>query len=178
MPGVGKTTLLERLSSDLGIGYITKDSIKELLGDTLYTVGEPTSPHFYGVASVEALFTIVEAFVSSDKTIFVENAFWNDLATARINRVIADKDVDLLQVYISCDYDETRRRFQRRREKGVRHKIHQDNTYSHRDFEENKQKYRQLDIRDMKTYCVDTTKFEETDYQKLSAWLKLEAGGI
>lgn len=176
-PGVGKSSLLKRLSTDLGIGYLAKDSIKELLGDTLYVEGETIEPFYYGDASIKAFFAVVNSFISTNKTMFIENAFWYDIAKSRIEELVEGTDTKLVQVYVTCDYDEAVRRFNQRSAAGERHSIHPDTVYSERDVETNRQKYRALDVEGMETYTIDTTNMTEDDYQELITWLKAEIGG-
>lgn len=169
--------MLNRLSSDLNIGYVAKDSLKELLGDTLRVDGESTDPYFYGDASVSALYAIVRSFLPSNKVLIIENAFWYELANQRISELVSGSNATLLQVYVTCDYGEAIRRFNHRREVGERHSIHPDVVYKEKDIETNKQKYRALDIEGMKTYTIDTTHPSEDGYQALVDWLKAETGG-
>ncbi len=166
-----------RLSNDLGIGYIAKDSLKELLGDTLYVQSEDIEPYFYGDASVTALFAVIKSFIPSNKTMFVENAFWYDLATERLSSLVQDTDTKLLQVYVTCDYQEATRRFRDRITSGMRHHIHPDTVYSNVSPDANKLKYRALDIHGMETRSFDTTNSTDEDYQALVGWLKQETGG-
>lgn len=176
-PGVGKTTLLKRLSRDLSIGYIAKDDLKELIGDTLHVGSEDVGAFYYGDASASMLYAAIQSFIPSNKVMFVENAFWYDLATPRFSSLTGDTDTKLLQVYVTCDYTEAVRRFEDRRRKGERHPIHPDTVYFDNNSESNQMKYRALDIVGMKTYSVDTTNFDEKAYDRLVTWLKKEIGG-
>ena len=177
MPGVGKTTLLKRLSHDLGIGYIAKDSIKELLGNTLFVPSEDIDSYYYGDASVSALYAVVASFLPSEKILFVENAFWHDLATERFQELSKTHESLFLQIYVTCDYMETRRRFEQRVGKGERHFIHPDTVHDSHDEESSKIKYRALEIEGMKTFMMDTTESSEDSYQMLVQWIKQETGG-
>ena len=57
IPGSGKTTLVEAPSTVLGVPVISKDTIKEALGEVLSAGGDEQS-RLLGAASYEILFAI------------------------------------------------------------------------------------------------------------------------
>lgn len=174
IPGVGKTSLLKRMSKDTGIGYIAKDDLKEYLGDVLYKDGESVDPYYYGNASVLALFALLEGFKDSQKTMFVENAFWADRAESEI-RKHGLEDSKLIQIYVSCDETENKRRFNERIENGTRHAIHPDGLFNKdASFDEIRNKYRPITFSNMKTFQIDVTDLKENEYQDLLAQLMME----
>lgn len=165
-PGSGKTTLVARLTKDLRIGYITKDQLKELLGDSLGIPGGSAANAAYGRAASEALFSIIGQLKAIDETYIVESAFWTDIANQRLAELAGD--IVFMQVYVTCDPDIRRQRFETRaRSGGARHAVHWDALYTDLTPDELYQRYRPIELPNLLTVTFDTTDTGENEYQAL-----------
>ncbi len=178
VPGSGKSTVLQKLSRDLNVGYIAKDDIKEYLGDHLYVKNEKIDPYYYGNASSSSLYTIIRSFVESDKVMLVESAFWADLTEKELKLIFRGHHPRLLQVYITCDQSIAVKRFNNRIECGERHFIHPDTLYKDgSNYKEVLKKYRPLRLDTMTTYVLDTTSDSKKTYQQLLDEIQYELKG-
>ena len=165
-PGSGKTTLVRRLAQDLGIGYLTKDQLKELLGDSLGIPDGALANAAYGRAASEALFTIIGELGALDDTYIVESAFWADIANRHFAE-LADNNT-LLQIYVTCDPDVRRQRFETRgNTRSERHAVHWDALYVDLTADELAWRYRPIELPGLQTVMFDTTHAGEADHQEL-----------
>ena len=164
-PGAGKTTLVRKLAKDLQVGYITKDQLKELLGDTLGMPDDPNVKAVYGEAAIAALFAIISKIVQVDKDFIVENAFWADIANKRFAEIAPS--ASFIQIYLSCEDAVLRQRFEKRISDGKRHGVHGDSLYTTLTPNERINRYRPLELSGIRTIMIDTTNFTDSDYQAL-----------
>ena len=172
MPGSGKTTIARYLAENLNIGCISKDDIKELMGDNLGIPSNAADNAAYGMAASSAHFAIMNGIASIDKPFVVESAYWADIATPRFAALDAE-GVSLLQVHVWCDYDERQQRFARRIAEGGRHTVHADGLYAgDKDTEELKHRYRPIEIEGIETILFDSTSATESDRKALLGKVK------
>ena len=78
-PGVGKTTLARMLAGDLGMTLLSKDTVKEALGDTLGAESVERSQEL-GRASVAVLYALAREQLEMGVPVVVESAFHQSLA--------------------------------------------------------------------------------------------------
>jgi len=81
-PCTGKTTLGRRLAADLRLPFLSKDTIKEVLFDTLGWRDREWSQKL-GRASMEMLFTWAEVELAAGRSFIIEANFHTGLATPR-----------------------------------------------------------------------------------------------
>lgn len=128
--GVGKTTLSEKLSKELDIFCLHKDSIKERLYDLLrgHSLEESRNA---GMMSMELLFHLAEEAIRNGVDVMAEAPF-NHLSNPGIfERWKSEYDIDMKTVVCELhDGEEHQRRFHERVTSGNRH-------HSHRDFDRN-----------------------------------------
>jgi predicted kinase len=92
-PGTGKTTLARKISADLGMALLTKDTIKEALGEALGAESVEQSQDL-GRASVSVLYALAREQLAFDVPVIVESAFHQALAgeveplVARVSAVL------------------------------------------------------------------------------------------
>ncbi len=171
-PAAGKTTLLSRLPHDLGIGYIAKDDLKELLFDTLGPPADKPESRVYGKAVIQAQFLIASYLADAGKSFIFEAALMPQFANADLAPLVVS-GAKLVQIH--C-YVSPELRFERAKQRilsGNRHAAHADPVDG--TLEEHAklgEQYGPLDI--AATREVDMTEFTEDMYAELLAWLKGE----
>jgi predicted kinase len=176
MPATGKTTLISRLSKDLGIPAIGKDTIKEFLFDQLGVKDREWSKAL-GAVTNDFLYMIADACLSHGQTIILENAFQPAFARAPLKDLLAKYNATCLEVYCTADREVRIKRFMDRNENGDRHPGHVDH-FNYAELmnaaDQDTVKYEPLEIGDYVE--VDTTHFGKPEYQglldKASAFLR------
>jgi predicted kinase len=166
----GKTWLSNKLANDLNIGVLAKDDIKELLFDK---VGLPDSPEIsmvYGKATMRAFYDILDELYKADaaRDLIIESAFFTEYANKDFQDIREKYDVKMLQLFVTVEHEERRRRFESR----PRHQGHLDDQRTDVISEEFLNKYQALQIE--RTITVDTTHFDDNDYQALVEEIKGE----
>jgi predicted kinase len=78
-PGVGKTTLARMLAGDLGMALLSKDTVKETLGDSLGAESVERSRDL-GRAAVAVLYALAKEQLGLGVPVVVESAFHQSLA--------------------------------------------------------------------------------------------------
>lgn len=162
-PCTGKTTIGKRLAGDLGLSFVNKDGIKELLFDTLGWSDREWSRKL-GIASYALLYYFLEAQLSAGRSLVVESNFHPDAANGRFLKLKEEYGFEPVQVLCRTDGMVLYERFMHRAESGERHPGHVDDL----NFEEMKPALVRggdppLDIGGT-VLEVDTTVFESVNY--------------
>jgi len=124
-PGTGKTTIAQKLSSDLGIPVFHKDAIKELLFDSLGWSDREWSKKI-GVASLNLLFHIAENQLKNGKSLIIESNFKNEFDTKRIIELKEKYKFLIIQIQLKCNGEILLNRFNARSNSTERHPGHVD----------------------------------------------------
>jgi predicted kinase len=124
-PCTGKTTLARRLAVDLGLPLICKDTIKETLFEVLGVTDRAGSRRLGG-ASMELLYTFVEAQLAAGQSCVAEGNFDAGYSTPVLRRLARDYPHTSVQVNCAADPAVLRARFRQRSLSGERHPGHQD----------------------------------------------------
>ncbi|HSW90458.1 MAG TPA: AAA family ATPase [Candidatus Saccharimonadales bacterium] len=124
-PGVGKTTILEKLRHDFTMPMLGKDEIKEFLFDTIPQSDREFS-RLQGGVSFDMLYVFARAFLGAGQPVIIEGAFMTKFASDAIQKILDDTGAQYLEIF--CYVDETVRqeRFRARSESGNRHAAHMD----------------------------------------------------
>lgn len=117
-PGAGKTTIAERLAADLGLPLLTKDGIKEAMGDVLPPNSVEQSREL-GRATFAVLFHTAAAVLAGGSGLVLEGAFGAQ-SEPELNALIAQSAARLIRC--SAPPDLLRRRYAAR----SRHPVHFD----------------------------------------------------
>jgi predicted kinase len=124
-PCTGKTTLARRLAADLGLPLMCKDTIKETLFEVLGVTDRAWSKRLGG-ASMEVLYTFVEAQLAAGQGCVAEGNFDVTYSTPVFRRLMADYPHTNVQVNCFAEPAVLRARFHRRSLSDERHPGHQD----------------------------------------------------
>lgn len=174
LPGTGKTTLVSRLSPDLGIPCMGKDQLKEFFFDTLGSDGREQS-RLLGRAASQMLYILASEYLAAGQPLMVESAFFVEFARPEFKKVLDAHPAHVIEVYCFTEAMVRRERFQRRNESGERHQGHIDGTdltHLRDDDPEPLETYAPLELG--KVIRVDTTRFDDQGYEQLLAELKQE----
>lgn len=124
-PASGKTTLARRLGELLGVPVISKDDIKEPLGEVLGT-GDVEWSHKLGQATYAVMFSVVDAILSSGQSVLVEANFEAKSGGNSIRRLVAEHGVPCARVVMTADGEVLLQRYRDRAAAGERHPVHLD----------------------------------------------------
>jgi predicted kinase len=124
-PCTGKTTLARWLAACLELPLMTKDTIKEVLFEVLGVRDRAWSKRLGG-ASMELLYTFVEAHLAAHKSCVVEGNFDTAFATPVFRRLAREYPHTSIQVNCVADPAILASRFRKRSLSEERHPGHQD----------------------------------------------------
>lgn len=122
MPAAGKSTMAQRLSEDLALPVVSKDTIKELLFDTLgfHSREEKVS---LGVASMHILYYFAEQLMRMGMPFILENNFEN-ISKPGMNALLQRYGYTAITVSLTGDYSALYARFLARNSSPERHRGH------------------------------------------------------
>jgi predicted kinase len=146
LPATGKTTIAQQIAKQYDLKLISKDTIKEFLFDVFGVEDREWSRKLGGISN-DFLYEITELALKSGKSIIIENAFETAFAKPRLQELTHAYDVNVAEVYCSCDPAVRRKRFVDRNESGSRHVGHMDkDNYPKPEDEEPLEKYAPLNV--------------------------------
>lgn len=122
-PASGKSTLVRRLAPELRLPLLTKDGIKELLGDALGAAGRPRSKEL-GAATYTLLYAFTGWLLDAGTGAIVESNFWRGTSEANL-RPLSERARTVL-IHCQTTPEEVLRRYTERAAKGERHSVHFD----------------------------------------------------
>ncbi len=114
LPGSGKTTVAEGLAVELGLPWISKDTIKEVLADSLDLSADRSRD--LGRAAVQVMLAVAR----HAPQVILESFFWPGLSEPELVGLRRP----LIQVHCTCDPHLARARFESRVSLGERHHVH------------------------------------------------------
>jgi predicted kinase len=124
-PGVGKTTLLNKLRQDLPLPMLGKDELKEFLFDAIPQSDRDFS-RLQGAASFEMLYAFTRTFLKSGHSVLIEGAFITEFARPAIKNILEEEGAQYLELFCHVHDDVRQERFRARAEGGGRHPAHLD----------------------------------------------------
>ncbi|MFH0846243.1 MAG: AAA family ATPase [Patescibacteria group bacterium] len=163
---VGKTTLGKRLSGELGISIISKDTIKELFFDTVGWVDIPHSRRIGKMAYVTLYYSAINLLKAKNSVILDAN-FIPELASKKISYL--KNRFNCLPIQINCfaQAGVLEKRFFARNKAGTRHPGHCEDCI----YEEIKESLIRgwVDLLDIEGSVInlDMTDFDKINYQEL-----------
>ena len=122
-PATGKTALAQFLSHRLALPLLSKDYVKETLGDYLGTTSCEDSVHL-GRAAFETIFTLAEAWLRSGVSVILESPIRADMEDSRIARLESECPCTATQIVLTADPAILSDRYRRRSRESPRHRCH------------------------------------------------------
>ena len=123
LPGVGKTSLANRIAQSLGWPLLTKDMIKETLFDSIGWGDRPWSRKL-SAASMDLLFLWLHREALAGRDVVIEGNFETQRDTERFLRAVQHTPTHWVQVLVGCDGDVLLARHRARGLAGKRHPGH------------------------------------------------------
>jgi hypothetical protein len=163
--------LARRLAADLGLPLMCKDTIKEVLFEVLGISDRAWSKRLGG-ASMEVLYTFVEAQLAAGRSCVAEGNFDVGFSTPVFRRLVREYPHTNVQVNCFAEPAILRARFLRRSLSGERHPGHQD--HLPRDPSLDSPIPGQTPALDIGGHVieVDTSDFAQLDYDQLYARIR------
>jgi adenylate kinase family enzyme len=174
-PGAGKTTLGAKIAQELGIPFINKDGIKELLFDTLGVRDRQWSRQL-GIASTVLLFHVIERQLAAGQSLVAESAFHTVFDAPRLKRLQERCRFQTLEVYCAAETEALLARFISRAQSAERHPGHGEQSQPD-ELRANLERgvYAPLSAPGA-ALIVDTTDFASVDDQRLIRQLRAQIG--
>jgi predicted kinase len=122
-PATGKSTLARHLAGTLRLPLITKDGIKEVLGDALGAADRDRSKEL-GAASHALLYAVTGWLLDAGAGAIVESNFWRGVAEPGLQPLVTRSRAVIIHCEVSDDA--VMRRFAARGSSGKRHPVHFD----------------------------------------------------
>ena len=163
-----KSTVSRKLSKDLNILTINKDDLKEMLGDTIGFTNRQENLKL-SEASFAFIRMITEKEISLGHDLIIESNF-KTKELLELKRLIERLDCEVLTLFHEGDVDVLHKRYLKRNPS--RHVVHKaTGLISYDDFKKYISDYEKDDYIG-KLKIVDTTVFNEEDYQDLLVYVK------
>ncbi len=99
-PAAGKTTLVRRLAQDLAIPLFEKDTIKDVLYETLGFGDKAWSRQIAPIA-IDMLFFTANQLLRNGLSVATESNFYRQFSSARVSELASKVDVRIVQVHCS-----------------------------------------------------------------------------
>ena len=165
-PCSGKTTLAKNISEKFNLPLITKDSLKEILFDTVGWKDREWSKKI-GFASFSIIHYILDSFMATGRSIIIEGNFKTEFESQHLSPRLKKYNYQSLQIMCQCDGQILFARFKHRSESGKRHPGHCD-TGNYDEFKDSLLlgKYPPLDIKGQIT-TFDSTDLNHLDYSQI-----------
>lgn len=129
LPASGKTTIANKISSRYHFPLFSKDELKGILFDTLGD-GDRAWSKKIGKAASEIFRFVIEEFVVAEKSVVIENFFYNELIRPFLTELKAKHPFSVVEVYCQCETETALKRFKARVEAGERHPhFHEEKNY-------------------------------------------------
>ena len=122
MPASGKSTVARYLSEQMKLPMISKDSLKEVLFDTIGFCSREEKNKL-GVASAGLMFHMAEQFMQVGESFILENNF-GDISKPQIMELLEKYHYTAITVRLTGDYEKIYERFAKRDRSPERHRGH------------------------------------------------------
>jgi predicted kinase len=123
-PGVGKTTLGRSIAAALGLCFLSKDELKEAIGDELGPPADVAASQRLGLAAYRILYDITARIIESGAGLVVESNFRRGQSEPELRTILERADARL--VHCSAAAATIQARYAERYARGERHPVHLD----------------------------------------------------
>lgn len=166
-PAAGKTTLSRNLAERFHLPAINKDDIKELLFDSLGIKDKEWALKL-GMTSFQLLFMFVEKMMQTGRPFIVEGNFDNNHSTKHFMELKSRYNCKVVQLFCHAQDEVLYERYAVRDSSGKRHPGHLRMSEGFEEYEKMMEnKNFKLDIDGSVNLDMDTTNFENVDFQKI-----------
>ena len=170
-PAAGKSFLAKRLSQDLRLPLVSKDTIREELFDSLGWKDRKWAQEL-GKASVDMMFYFARAELEAGNSIIMDNSFYPPISNSRFQALKEQYHAESIQIVCDSDRETLFQRFKSRADSGKRHPGHGDDDVLEELYANLADTSSPiLDIGGT-VLRVDTTDFAKVDYQGLLKQVK------
>ena len=173
-PSSGKTSAGRQIAHEMGLPFVFKDGIKEMLFDTLGWSDKEWTEQL-NLATYAILFHFIEAQLQAGLSFVVESDFKPDEHTSKFKEFKHKYGFKPVQVQCQASDEVLLNRFKERSKSGERHPGHMDQA-NLEDFKKSLREntYEPLDLGG-ETLTVDTSDFDKIDYPALLEAIKGKA---
>ena len=162
----GKTALAKKIGEYFSLPAISRDDFKESLYDSLGYSDREWSKKL-GIASYRLLYLVTEKILRSGSSIIVESNFKVNSDTEKLKNLKDKYQCYLLQIHCHVAIPLALSRFRNRVTSGERHPGHVDHlNYDEMEFNFKQGGYEIFGVCN-RTLKVDTTNFEQIDYEAI-----------
>jgi predicted kinase len=124
-PAAGKSTLSKWLSKELGIPFVSKDNVREVLFSVLGWKDRKWA-QLLGRASIDIMFYFAEMHLEVGCSLILDNSFDPRLSTPRFVALINKHNAETIQLVCNSDQETLFNRFRERAKADDRHPGHGD----------------------------------------------------
>lgn len=166
----GKSTLTERLTKELGILCINKDTVKEILGDSFGFANREENLHLSRV-TFSLMYYIARKCVEAGVSVILESNF-RQKELDILTRLAENNGYEMRSLVVRADIEELYRRYNNRIENEGRHPVHTAVPYpTIESFAEMINEWREINY-PAPVHIVDSTDFERLYNESLAEILE------